>query len=101
MAITPPSPQTAPAPDKQQEKKIDAWINSAPDGRGTGAAEPKHVMKGRKRQISVTFELDQLDKLDAFAAANNLKRNAAIELSVRQMLRDGITVHHRPVVEEE
>lgn len=99
MAITKPAPLQPP-------RSVEDFIQGAPDAAPASVAapaadSPKHVMKGRKRQISVTFELDQLDALDVFAKRNNLKRNAAIELSVRQMLRDGITVHHRPVVEEE
>jgi len=96
MAITPPSPPALTAEEKEREKKVSAWINSAPDGRGTGKPEPKRVMKGKQAQISHALPPALLDELDKFAERNDLKRANAINIAIRQMLRQGIVLNLLP-----
>jgi len=97
MAITPPSPPALTAEEKEREKKVSAWINSAPDGRGTGKPEPKRVMKGKQAQISHALPPELLDELDRFVERNpGLKRAAAINIAIRQMLRQGIVLNLLP-----
>lgn len=90
MAIAPIAPPKT-LEEKQQDKKVEEWIKSAPDGRGNG--EPpkrKGVRKGNKDQITHAFKPEVLQQLDEFAARNGLKRAGAIDLAVLQLLRHGI-----------
>jgi len=78
MAITRPKQPTTPS-------SVDAFIGAAPDAE-------RGVMKGNKRQITLTISPEMLRDVDAFARKKNLSRATVITLAVTQLLESGLTL---------
>lgn len=72
------------------EDKIDAYINGAPDaGAAVKGAKPA---KQNKVQISLTIDPELLALMDEKAADNGMARAAAITLACRQFLARGAII---------
>ncbi len=65
MSITRPKPQT-----------MDAFVQAAPD------AARKPVRKGKREQLTFTFEPELVEQMDAFATARGLSRASLARMSV-------------------
>ena len=78
MAITKKPPKAARA---QAE-----FIASAPDG------ERRGVLKGRKRQITLTIMPELLEKVDAMARKLGQSRAAVINMAVYRLVEHGLVI---------
>lgn len=82
MAITKPRPK-APV-----SGGADAFISGAPDA--AADAKVHGVMKGHKRQISLTITPDLLDKIDQLADKTGQSRAAVINLAIYRLTQTGV-----------
>lgn len=78
--------------DAGTQKKVQEWIEAAPNGLGTGEDKPKRVKKGRKVQITHTLMETELDRLDALAESNGQTRAGLINLAIAQLLKRGLVM---------
>ena len=85
-------------------RSIDAFIDAAPDAGAASKTHAKRTMKGKQVQFSHTMPPDLLEALDAFVEANKHivpKRAPAINIAVRQMLKQGILLDLRPTEKDD
>ena len=67
------------------DREVEQFVNAAPDGAKTG---PRGVIRGRKRQITVTMDPGLIDRIDAVAARTGLSRTAIITEGAYRRCRD-------------
>jgi len=79
MSITRPKPKTPTA---------DEFILGAPDAE----VKPKGVIKGHKRQITLTISPKLLAKIDALAAELGQSRAGMINLAIYRAVEHGLTI---------
>ena len=70
MAITRPKPTS-----------LDAFVQAAPD------AARKPVRKGKREQLTFTFEPELVEQMDTFAAERGLSRAALARMSVIEYMK--------------
>ncbi len=86
---------TKPTTTKPQQPSAESFIGSAPDATAASSADaskPKHVLKGKKIQITLTIAPALLEQVDAQAARFGLSRAAVINLAIHQGMEKGINV---------
>ena len=92
MAITPRPQKTLPKPDKDTERKIEKFIEGAPDSGGKKQkAKPERTADSRfmqfnREQISVTLPPGVADKLSAVGAEMGMTRSAVINAAISAYL---------------
>lgn len=69
------------------EPKAEAFIEGAPDGKGTKSG--RGLKRGKKEQIAVIMAPELLDQLDAAAEKMGQSRSALISLAVFRFLNSG------------
>jgi hypothetical protein len=72
-------------PNQFSEKKIQKFIDEAPDGR-----KPKRIFRGKKVQISITLDEAMIEKVEAMAKRLGQSRTGFISLAVAQALEKGL-----------
>lgn len=77
--------------DTATGKEIDRVIEAAPDG----TKVVKGVHQGNKRQITIGFDPDFLDQVDARRALMGLSRPAFITLACQHLMEKGIVIGGR------
>ncbi|PHV11926.1 ribbon-helix-helix domain-containing protein [Chitinimonas sp. BJB300] len=80
MAITMPKQKMPAIPS------ADAFISGAPDATG----QVRGVVKGNKRQISLTISPELLDKVDQLASETGQSRAAVINLAIYRLTQAGV-----------
>ena len=75
----------------KKRKTEEDFIGGAPDA----TAKPKGVMKGRKRQISLTLAPELLERVDEMARSLGVSRAAYITLAIRQAVERGVEIEGR------
>lgn len=78
MAITKPKPKNT----------ADQFISGAPDAE----AKPRGVIKGNKRQISLTIAPSLLIKIDEMAAELGQSRAAIINMAIYRAVEHGLII---------
>jgi hypothetical protein len=73
-------------PKKTKEDAEDAFITAAPDA----DAKPKGVMKGNRRQISLTIAPALLEKIDDLASELGQTRAALINMAIYRAVEHGL-----------
>ncbi len=84
-------PKKTPVDDKAAE----AFIKGAPDAANAPGDKPKakHVIKGKKVQITHTLPLELLERVDAmFGPAGLSSRASFINMAIVQMLQRGASI---------
>ena len=69
---------------KPKSKTPETFVSAAPDA-------PKGVMKGRKRQITLTIAPSLLASIDALASQLGQSRAGLINLALRQAVERGLS----------
>lgn len=72
----------------QPDEAINSFISNAPDGASVG----KKIIKGKRQQITATFDPDVIEQLDALSDREGVSRAALIRLAVKQLIMRGTTV---------
>lgn len=88
MTITrpvPPSEQTA-------EAAVDAFISGAPDA----PKKPRGVIKGNRRQITLTMTQELIDRVDAMARELGQSRATIVNLAVHRAVEHGLSFDGLP-----
>ncbi|MGP3590278.1 ribbon-helix-helix domain-containing protein [Vagococcus sp. WN89Y] len=88
MAIT-PKPKASVTQSAPVQSQIDDFINKAPDGI---KPDKKGVKKGKREQITVTFDSSVLETLDELAQQEGVSRAALIRMAVKQLINKGTQV---------
>ena len=70
------------------EPTVDAFISRAPDASISVAAKAVGVIRGQKRIITVGFEPEALEAIDAAAARCRISRAAWINLACSKAVAD-------------
>lgn len=70
---------------KTPPKSIEEFIDRAPD-----APARRGVIRGKKEQISVTLEPEQVERLTEFARSKRISRAAAIAIAIDRLLESGL-----------
>jgi hypothetical protein len=77
------------------EKKVEAFIQRAPDAGGA----PKRIWKGQKVQISLTIDPSMLDWVDEMSKELGLSRAGFIQMAISLSRKLGVRFDGRDILE--